>query len=81
MKTPTLIPIIAAVVLMSLGGFVFVWHGKTEYKRGYLRCQNDGAALATIAAEDLKNELQKNRSCSDNNRVLMVNGWMRAKGD
>jgi len=77
MNPSTLIPILAATVLIGLGGFFFYRYGVVKYKEGYLMCQNDGAALATEAAEELKDVIRKVYTPSDVDRLLLLNGWMR----
>lgn len=76
-----IITLTSAVVLIGLGGFFWHDHGKSEYKRGFAHCQNVGAALATEAAEQLKDELQKFYTPTTVDRMLLDAGWMRGKDD
>lgn len=73
--------IIAALVIIGLGGFFFYRYGAVKYETGYKQCQLDGAAIATQAAEDLKNVIRKAYSPSDVDRLLYINGWMRPDND
>lgn len=73
--------ITSAVVLIGLGGFFWVSHGKAEYKRGYATCIGDGAVLATEAARQLHDVLTTPIQSSDIDRMLDVNGWMRDEAD
>lgn len=71
--------ITAALVIIGLGGFFWKDHGKTEYRRGYTACLGDGAVLATEAARQLKNEMQKFYTPATVDRMLLDAGWLRDK--
>lgn len=73
--------IVAAVVLVSLGGFLITKFGKAQYEQGYNRCVIDSDAEKDRATEVLKNELQKNRSCSTVDDLMHVNNWVYEDGD
>lgn len=75
--------LVAIITLAVLGGgyFLVQAHGKSEYKRGFIECQNLGAALATEAAEQLKHEMQKYYTPSTADRMLFDAGWMREQSD
>lgn len=81
MNIPPLIPVLAAMVLIGLGGFFFYRYGVTNYNAGYNQCIGDGVALATKASEELKNVIRKAYSPSDVDRMLRLNGWMREDSD
>lgn len=71
----------SAVVLIALGGFFWVNHGKTEYKRGYATCIGDGAVMATEAARQLHDILTAPIQYSDIDAGLRTNGWLRDETD
>lgn len=73
--------ILSALVISGLGGFFFYRYGVVKYETGYKQCQLDGAAIATQAAEDLKNVIRKAYSPSDVDRLLRLNDWMRPDND
>ncbi len=79
--TRLLISITAALVLIGLGGFFWYDHGNREYKRGYSVCLGDGAVLATEAARQLKDEMQKFYTPIAVDRMLLDAGWLRDKND
>lgn len=81
MKTATIISILTALTISGLGGFFFYRYGVVKYNQGYIQCQYEGAALATKAAEDLKNVIRKAYSPSDVDRMLDINGWLRPDND
>lgn len=72
---------LAALVLIGLGGFFFYRYGVAKYEAGYLQCQKEGAALATEAGEQLKNEIQKIYKPGDVDKLLNINGWMREQNN
>lgn len=73
--------IIAAVVLVSLGGFLITKFGKAKYEQGYSRCVIDAKATVEEATEVLKDELRKDLSCDNVDRLLNVNVWVHEDGD
>lgn len=73
--------IIAAVVLIGLGGFLITKFGKARYEQGYNRCVIDAKAAVAGATEVLKDELQKDRSCSNIDYLLHANVWVYEDGD
>ena len=81
MNIPPLIPVLAATVLIGLGGFFFYRHGVVNYKAGYNQCIGDGAILATEAAEVLKNEIRKIYTPDAVDKLLNINNWMRDQND
>ncbi len=77
----TRIYILAATVLIGLGGFFFYRHGVVNYKAGYNQCIGDGAVLATEAAEVLKDEIQKIYKPDAVDDTLFRYQWMRDETD
>lgn len=75
------IPLLAALVISGLGGFFFWQYGQKQYKAGYGQCMYDGAAIATQAAEELKDVVRKAYKPDDIDRLLRINGWMREDSD
>ncbi len=73
--------ILTATVIIGLGGFFFYKYGESERKRGFLQCQEIGAALATEAGEQLKNEVKKFYTPSAVDRKLLDANWMRQPDD
>lgn len=73
--------VILALAVLGGGYFLVQAHGKSEYRRGFVDCQNVGAALATEAGEQLKNELQKFYTPTTADRMLLDSGWVRDKND
>jgi hypothetical protein len=81
MNISTLIPVLAATVIIGLGGFFFYRHGVVNYKAGYNQCIGDGAVLATEAGEVLKDEIRKNYKPDDVDDTLFRYQWMRDETD
>ncbi len=75
------LPLLAALVISGLGGFFFWQYGQKQYKAGYGQCMYDGAAIATQAAEELKDVVRKAYKPDDVVNRLRINGWMREDND
>lgn len=72
---------LAALAISGLGGFFFYRYGVSKFEEGYLTCQKEGAALATEAGEQLKNEIRKIYTPSAVDNLLNINDWMREPSD
>jgi hypothetical protein len=72
---------LAALVITGLGGFLIYRYGESERVKGFLQCQEIGAALATEAGEQLKNEVKKFYTPSAVDRKLLDADWLRQPDD
>lgn len=64
------------VALLGGGYFLIKDFGKAKFQEGFAVCEKVGAALATEAARQLKDEMEKLYTPTTIDRMLLDAGWL-----